>query len=41
MILAVPPYTCVRTLHQRAPHHNGNMIEGALIAKALTLEPYA
>jgi hypothetical protein len=34
-----PPYTCAKTCIKRQRMHNGDMIEGAMIAKALTLEP--
>ncbi len=34
-----PPYTCAKTCIRRQRMHNGDMIEGTMIAKALTLEP--
>jgi hypothetical protein len=34
-----PPYTCAKTCIRRQRMHNGDMIEGAMIVKALTLEP--
>jgi hypothetical protein len=40
MMLVVPPYTCARTLYQRAVHTQWQMMKGVLIAKALTLEPH-